>query len=526
MSHRGPVRADRRTMIGPPPEARAASSRSTSRSATASPPAPAARPARPGPSASRPALRARNPRLAYRNLAVEGATSAEVLEQLAGGARARARPGHGRLRRQRRARARPAPTPTATPGASAAILGRLQRREPGGARSSPRPRPSAGTSSSSGRARGRGSSAASRALNRATRVVAARLRRPLPRGRRPSRALASRRTSAPTACTPRRSATGAPRAASRELLRDRCRDRDRESKEERHETSCAPERRRRADRRAGGTITEADLVSFAALTGDWHPQHADAEWAAAGRFGERVAHGMLVLSYAVGLVPFDPERVVALRGLDSVTFKRPVRIGDTIRVRSTGRAGAASSTPSTRWSPSPGGSSTRTTGAGRPRPGRGAVALDAGRRRDRRAQRRRARTHDRRRRAGAAVILDGKRILVTGRRQPPLDRLRDRRARPASRAPRCVLTSFGRMRRMTERAAKRLPEPARRARARRQQRRGPGGARRRRSPSRWGRVDGAVHAIAHAPPDALGGDFLAAPARERRARRSRPAPTR
>ena len=43
---------------------------------------------------------------------------------------------------------------------------------------------------------------------------------------------------------------------------------------------------------------------------------------------------MLVLSYAVGLVPFDPERVVALRGLDSVTFKRPVPIGDTIRVRS------------------------------------------------------------------------------------------------------------------------------------------------------------------------------------------------
>jgi 3-hydroxybutyryl-CoA dehydratase len=86
---------------------------------------------------------------------------------------------------------------------------------------------------------------------------------------------------------------------------------------------------------SGRTITEADLVSFAALTGDWHPQHADAEWAAAGRFGERVAHGMLVLSYAVGLVPFDPERVVALRGLDSVTFKRPVAIGDTIRVHTT-----------------------------------------------------------------------------------------------------------------------------------------------------------------------------------------------
>ena len=80
------------------------------------------------------------------------------------------------------------------------------------------------------------------------------------------------------------------------------------------------------------TITESDLVSFSALTGDWHPQHADATWAAGSQFGERVAHGMLVLSYAVGLVPIDPDRVVALRGVDAVAFKRPVRIGDTIRV--------------------------------------------------------------------------------------------------------------------------------------------------------------------------------------------------
>jgi acyl dehydratase len=80
------------------------------------------------------------------------------------------------------------------------------------------------------------------------------------------------------------------------------------------------------------TITESDLVSFSALTGDWHPQHSDAEWAAGSDFGERVAHGMLVLSYAIGLVPIDPERVIAMRGIDDVAFKRPVRIGDTIRV--------------------------------------------------------------------------------------------------------------------------------------------------------------------------------------------------
>jgi 3-hydroxybutyryl-CoA dehydratase len=83
---------------------------------------------------------------------------------------------------------------------------------------------------------------------------------------------------------------------------------------------------------AGRTITESDLVSFAALTGDRHPLHTDASWAAEGPFGERVAHGMLVLSYALGLVPFDPTRVVALRGVEGVVFKRPARIGDTIRV--------------------------------------------------------------------------------------------------------------------------------------------------------------------------------------------------
>jgi 3-hydroxybutyryl-CoA dehydratase len=82
----------------------------------------------------------------------------------------------------------------------------------------------------------------------------------------------------------------------------------------------------------GRTITETDLVSFSSLTGDWHPQHGDAAWAAASPFGERVAHGMLVLSYAVGLLALDPERVVALRGIRDATFKRPVLIGDTIRV--------------------------------------------------------------------------------------------------------------------------------------------------------------------------------------------------
>ena len=82
----------------------------------------------------------------------------------------------------------------------------------------------------------------------------------------------------------------------------------------------------------GRTITEADVVAFANLTGDHHPQHLDATWAAEGPFSERVAHGMLVLSYAVGLVDFDPERIAALRRVEEVVFKRPVSIGDTITV--------------------------------------------------------------------------------------------------------------------------------------------------------------------------------------------------
>jgi 3-hydroxybutyryl-CoA dehydratase len=80
------------------------------------------------------------------------------------------------------------------------------------------------------------------------------------------------------------------------------------------------------------TVTEADVVSFAALTGDWHPQHADAQWAEESPFGERIAHGMLVISLAAGLVPFDPGRVIALRRVSDATFKRPVRFGDTVHV--------------------------------------------------------------------------------------------------------------------------------------------------------------------------------------------------
>jgi 3-hydroxybutyryl-CoA dehydratase len=78
-------------------------------------------------------------------------------------------------------------------------------------------------------------------------------------------------------------------------------------------------------------VTERDILAFAELTGDEHPQHTDRDWAAGSRFGEQIAHGLLVLSFAVGLLGFDPDRVVALRRVRDAVFKQPVKIGDVIR---------------------------------------------------------------------------------------------------------------------------------------------------------------------------------------------------
>jgi 3-hydroxybutyryl-CoA dehydratase len=74
-------------------------------------------------------------------------------------------------------------------------------------------------------------------------------------------------------------------------------------------------------------VTDDDVRAFAGLTGDSHPLHTDPDWAARSRFGRQVAHGLLVVSFAVGQLELDPERVVALRGLDDVVFKRPVPVG-------------------------------------------------------------------------------------------------------------------------------------------------------------------------------------------------------
>jgi acyl dehydratase len=80
------------------------------------------------------------------------------------------------------------------------------------------------------------------------------------------------------------------------------------------------------------TVTEADIVGFAGLSGDWHPLHTDADYAERGPFGRRIAHGMLVLSILTGLAPLDTETVLAFYGIDRLRFVRPAYIGDTIHV--------------------------------------------------------------------------------------------------------------------------------------------------------------------------------------------------
>lgn len=80
----------------------------------------------------------------------------------------------------------------------------------------------------------------------------------------------------------------------------------------------------------GVTITESHIVTFAGVTGDHFGLHLDAEYAKSTPFGQRVAHGLLVLSCGAGLIPLEPGRVQALLGLDEVRFTLPVFIGDTI----------------------------------------------------------------------------------------------------------------------------------------------------------------------------------------------------
>ena len=82
------------------------------------------------------------------------------------------------------------------------------------------------------------------------------------------------------------------------------------------------------------TVTEADVVAFAGLSGDFNPLHTDAEFMKTSPFGERIAHGMLVSSIGTGLSSqmgwFEGTTMALMEVL--FRFKAPVKFGDTVRL--------------------------------------------------------------------------------------------------------------------------------------------------------------------------------------------------
>jgi 3-hydroxybutyryl-CoA dehydratase len=83
----------------------------------------------------------------------------------------------------------------------------------------------------------------------------------------------------------------------------------------------------------GRTITEADIVNFAGLSGDFNQMHVDAAYSAKTPFGQRVAHGLLVTSVISGLAVqtgFMEGTVLAFREIAEWKFIKPVLIGDTV----------------------------------------------------------------------------------------------------------------------------------------------------------------------------------------------------
>lgn len=85
---------------------------------------------------------------------------------------------------------------------------------------------------------------------------------------------------------------------------------------------------------AGKTITEADIVNFAGVSGDWNRIHLDEEFAKKTIFGRRIAHGLLTLAVTSGLITrlrLTEDSLIAFYGIDRLRFTKPVFIGDTIR---------------------------------------------------------------------------------------------------------------------------------------------------------------------------------------------------
>jgi acyl dehydratase len=81
------------------------------------------------------------------------------------------------------------------------------------------------------------------------------------------------------------------------------------------------------------TVTEADIANFAGVSGDFNPIHTDAEFAKTTPFGERIAHGLLVLSMLTGLRQRSGHfegTLIAWLEIRNYRFLKPVLIGDTV----------------------------------------------------------------------------------------------------------------------------------------------------------------------------------------------------
>ena len=86
---------------------------------------------------------------------------------------------------------------------------------------------------------------------------------------------------------------------------------------------------------AGRTVTEADIVAYAGLSGDYNQIHTDAEYSKNTPVGQRVAHGLLGLSIASGLAVQTgilEGTIITFREVNEWRFVNPIFIGDTVRV--------------------------------------------------------------------------------------------------------------------------------------------------------------------------------------------------
>jgi acyl dehydratase len=84
------------------------------------------------------------------------------------------------------------------------------------------------------------------------------------------------------------------------------------------------------------TVTEADIVAFAGISGDYNPLHINEEYCRQTPFGTRIAHGPLVYAIAAGLLfqlHLYDDTLIAFLGFDSLKFTKPVKPGDTIHAR-------------------------------------------------------------------------------------------------------------------------------------------------------------------------------------------------